>query len=325
MATLQAFSKDEYAAAGKLLAAKVATMLGRKMEEGDWSFVYCNAKRIPEVGWSNLNIDVSYDGLGVEHKMLCIRKSNSIKNVCGTTLMHPAATRSIRIPEREEDANRVAQDVLRQYADLIEARSRKVAEGSKNGAVDMRTGWLLWRELLDEFMYFEVPMVAPDPNQFYATWNVTPARGSRKATRSLWIYEKGTDVKRYSVTTTAGTKIQPYFDVPSPRDGNLYYFRVQGHVVDDCTVEVWITRSTAKFLELRIGLLNPGILSERILAYNPLAVREERGKYAVPSDLAIPVRISLDAYNHLRSLVDYVSDEQMFQEFAQGISATQKG
>jgi len=323
MTTLQAFTRDECEKAGKLLAAKVATMLGRKMEEGDWGFVYCNAKQIPEGGWSNLNIDVSHDGLGVEHKMLCIRRGSSIKDVCGTTLMHPAATRSIRIPEGEQDANAVAKEVLTQYAELIAERANKVAEGSRAGTSDMRTGWLLWKELLDEFLYFEEPMVAPDPSHYYAAWNITPARGSRKATRSLWIYEKESDVKRYSVTTSAGAKIQPYFDVPSPKDKHLYHFRVQGNVVDDNTVEVWITRSTAKSLELRLGLLDPDVLSKQILAYNPRVVKEERGKYATASDLAVPVRVSLDAYRHLRGLVDYVSDEQMFQVFAQSIQANQ--
>ena len=45
-------------------------MMGRKFEEGDWAAVYCTAKNIPNRGWSNLNIDVIYNGLGVEHKML---------------------------------------------------------------------------------------------------------------------------------------------------------------------------------------------------------------------------------------------------------------
>lgn len=319
MSTLSAFSDVEFREATKLLAAKVATMLGRKMEEGDWSFVYCNAKRIPEGGWSNLSIDVSHDGLGVEHKMLCIRRGTSIKDVCGTSLMHPAATRSIRIPEGENDPNAVSRDILSQYGDLIRERAQKVAEGSSDGRSDMRTGWLLWKELLDEFLYFEEPMTAPDPANFYAEWNVTPARGARKATRSLWIYEADTNAKRYSVTTTAGAKIQPYFDVPSPRDPNLYHFRVQGNIVDDSLVEVWITRSTAKFLETRIGTLSTTELSARILEYSPCKVEEDKGSYAKAYDLAIPIRISLQAYEHLKKSIEYVSDEQLLQTFAQSV------
>lgn len=50
--TLKVFSNNELEIAKDILSAKVATMLGRKMEEGDWDFVYCNAKRIPESDWS---------------------------------------------------------------------------------------------------------------------------------------------------------------------------------------------------------------------------------------------------------------------------------
>lgn len=318
MITLPAFTDLEFQEAKKLLAAKVALMLGRKMEEADWGFVYHNAKKIPEGGWSNLSIDVSHEGLGVEHKMLCIRKGSSIKDVCGIRLMHPAATRSIRIPEGENDPNKVSQEILTQYADLIEERGEKVAEDSSDGTSDMRTGWLLWKELLDEFLYFEEPMTPPDPTKFYAEWNVTPARGSRKATRSLWIYEVDTNLKRYSVTTTAGAKIQPYFDVPSPLDPNLYHFRVQGNIVDDSLVEVWITRSTAKFLESKVGSLTTFELSNKILEYSPLILEgEEPSAFVKASDLAIPIKISISAYEHLKGSIKYVSDEQMLQTFAQ--------
>ena len=69
--TLPAFTKEEYHNAHILLASRVATMLGRKLEEGDWAEVYCKAKNIPIQGWSNLSIDILHKGLGVEHKMLC--------------------------------------------------------------------------------------------------------------------------------------------------------------------------------------------------------------------------------------------------------------
>jgi hypothetical protein len=103
--TLQAFSKTEFTKAHALLAARVATMMGRKFEEGDWSYVYHTAKNIPPSGWSNLNIDVMHKSLGIEHKMLCVQSKKSIKEHCGTSLMHPAATRSIRVPSTER-ANR---------------------------------------------------------------------------------------------------------------------------------------------------------------------------------------------------------------------------
>lgn len=67
--TLPAFSQEEFAKAHTLLASRVAGMMGRKFEEGDWSYVYHTAKNIPASGWSNLRIDVIYQALGVEHKM----------------------------------------------------------------------------------------------------------------------------------------------------------------------------------------------------------------------------------------------------------------
>ena len=76
-------------------------------------------------------------------------------------------------------------------------------------------------------------------------WNITPARGVRKASKSLWIYDSSTRQKRYSVTTSAGIKIQPYFDVPPPSDENLYYFRVQSEPLDSDTTLLWVASSTA--------------------------------------------------------------------------------
>lgn len=44
MHSLSAFSNLERRRAKVLLAAKVASMMGRKLEEGDWSEVYCRSK-----------------------------------------------------------------------------------------------------------------------------------------------------------------------------------------------------------------------------------------------------------------------------------------
>src|SRR5438309_1435125 len=119
MTTLPAFSSDEKGIAKRLLASRVAQMMGRKFEEGDWSAVYCRAKGIPDQGWSNLHIDVVHDGLGVEHKMLCVGEKKPLMGLAGTTLMHPAATRSIRIASTEIDADHAMRDVLEQYRHLI--------------------------------------------------------------------------------------------------------------------------------------------------------------------------------------------------------------
>ncbi len=64
--TLPAFTEQEYMQAHVLLATRVAYMMGRKLEEADWADVYCAAKRIPKQGWSNLEIDVVHENLGVE-------------------------------------------------------------------------------------------------------------------------------------------------------------------------------------------------------------------------------------------------------------------
>jgi hypothetical protein len=216
--TLPAFTPEEREKVQRLLALKVAHMMGRKLEEGDWSEVYCAAKGIPNRGWSNLNIDVIHDNLGVEHKMLCYRSKPTLDEACGTTLMHPSATRSFRIESIEADPNEVMRSVMTQYADLLLQRQRAVeAQNQTDHPVDMRTGWLLWQESLRQFLYFEEPTTPPDPEKHYAEWHERMG-GARKASRNLWIYEKGTGRKRYSVTTSAGGKIQPYFDVPPPNE-----------------------------------------------------------------------------------------------------------
>jgi len=321
--TLQAFTEAEFDVARKLLAARVSTMLGRKMEEADWDFVYCHAKMIPGTDWSNLHIDVNHRGLGVEHKMLRITRSGSILQECGTTKMHPAGTRSIRIPN-EFDADLAAANILAQYSELIETRANAVRESNDGKAADMRIGWLLWKDGLDEFLYFEVEMVKPRISDYYAEWNVTPARGARKESRSLWIYEKETGKKKYSVTTDAGVKIQPYFDVPPPSDKNLYHFKVQGVLVDGGLVEVWLTKSTAKYLELLYGALDAKTLSNAILAFNPEARTEAAKEFFVGEDIAVPVRISVRAYKRLWQIFSANSDEDLLQQFALNSGAISK-
>ena len=51
----------------------------------------------------------------------------------------------------------------------------------------MRIGWLLWKDTLEEFLYFEESMLKPTISDYYAEWNITPARGARKESKSLWI------------------------------------------------------------------------------------------------------------------------------------------
>lgn len=312
--TLSVFTEIEQNIATNILSAKVSTMLGRKMEEGDWDFVYCHTKRIPISDWSNLHIDINHDGLGVEQKMLRVTKSGSILNECGTTKMHPSGTRSIRIPD-ENDPNKAMVDILNQYSELIENRTKTVLSQTERDTADMRIGWLLWKDTLDEFLYFEEKMEKPDPNIYYAEWNITPARGSRKSSKSLWIYEKNTGKKKYSVTTTAGAKIQPYFDIPAPNDKHLYHFKVQGVLVDGGLVKVWLTRSTAKYLELLLGSLDTEILSNAIGIFD-LKNHVTHKNMPIAETLAVPVLIKEDAYTKLKTLFTSNSDEYMLQQFA---------
>ena len=308
---LQAFTDEQYVIAHNLLASKVASMMGRKFEEGDWADVYCKAKSIPNTSWSNLNIDVAYKGLGVEHKMLCMKKKKVIREHCGTTLMHPSATRSIRIPDMD-DATECAKDVLGQYAELISQRREKVRENAPSGSEpDMRTGWLLWQDSLRQFLYFEEEMVEPNPEDYYSVWRESGG-GARKRSRNLWVYDKETERKRYSITTSAGAKIQPYFDVPSPEEEYLYVFIVQGEQLVDGRIRVWITRTTSMLLESLIGSLDEEAIGDAIMTAIPDS-EDVDAKGDWKKDIAVPVELSEGVYQTLCEKFPGISDEHMFQ------------
>jgi len=164
-----------------------------------------------------------------------------------------ANVQSDRLDDTALPPDQVLKDVFRQYAELIDLRTEAVGKVGDGKKPDMCIGWLIWEDSLSEFLCFEEPMVKPDVQKYRAEWNVTPARGARKSSKSLWIYDKKTGQKRYSVTTSAGIKIQPYFDVPPPTDPNLYYFRVQSEPVGNDTIHMWVAHSTARALEERIG------------------------------------------------------------------------
>lgn len=314
--TLQAFTPEEYEAAQAFLAIKVAYMMGRKFEEGDWCDVYCRSKEIPKLGWSNLNIDVMHDLLGVEHKMLCYRSKPDLRNACGTTLMHPAATRSIRIPVAETDPNEVMRNILIQYGELIQQRREKVRQqASSLGEPDMRVGWLLWQESLRQFLYFEEEMLVPNPDDYYAVWKPSGG-GSRKESNNLWIYEIQTNKKRYSVTTSAGAKIQPYFDVPSPTDPNLYLFTVIGEVLNTGLVKIWLTEATKRELERLIGSLDTEAVSEVILS----AVAELTQMQSFEADdfeTGYSLFITEEAYAALQEKLPGVNDDHCCRLLAQ--------
>jgi hypothetical protein len=313
---LPAFSKKGFVKAHSLLASKVATMMGRKMEEGDWASVYCAAKNIPHTGWSNLNIDVCHAGLGVEHKMLCVKSGKPMLEHCGMSLMHPSATRSIRIPATEGDPTDIAAQVLAQYADLIERRRQKVAETAGGIEPDMRVGWLLWQESLREFLYFEEEMLPPAPADYIAEWKESGG-GARKTSRNLWVYEKDTGRKRFSITTSAGAKIQPYFDVPPPNHSCLYYFCAQGEHLKGGLVRIWITPTTAILLKKILGSIDKETLSSAIIEASRefSGVEGEKAK-GERIESAEPMIITEEAYSALTEAFNGVSDEHKIQLFA---------
>jgi hypothetical protein len=319
MATLSAFTKEEAQEAKILLATTVAKMMGRKFEEGDWASVYCGAKNIPLDGWSNLHIDVMHNGLGVEHKMLCVSGDKTLLSVAGTSMMHPSATRSIRIDSTDVPPEDAMRSVFAQYSDLLRRRADRVRESSKDGRADMRTGWLLWERSLTEFLYFEEETSAPDPEMYWAEWNVRSAMGARKQSKNLWIYERGSNKKKFSVTTSAGIKIQPYFDVPSPADNNLHYFRVQSEPLENGFVRIWIAAETATRLKRVLSDDTLETLSQRILTL-AAEVSEVTVSSNAVCDLAVPVTLTRKAHEAFKAVWPGVSDEHGAQLLLRSIS-----
>ena len=287
------------------------------MEEEHWSRVYCGAKGIPYQAWSNLNIDVMYKGLGVEHKMLCRRSSKSLLEACGENLMHPSLTRSVRVP-LELDADSAMRNVFSQYEELIEQRRTRVARDNPDTVPDMRLGWLLWQESLVEFLYFEVPMVAPEPELYRAEWKQNLAKGNRKASKSLWIYEKETGLKRYSVTTEAGNKIQPYFTVPLPSEPNLFHFVVQGESLSSGDIRIWLTPSTYRELLQILGSLEPDVVGGAIECCSSLPKKDPDETNSDELN-ALQLLLRESAYRQLVEKFEGVSDEHRIQKLVEVI------
>ena len=351
MTTLPAFTAEEYGNARLFLATQVAEMMGRKFEENDWAKVYCAAKRIPLGSWSNLNIDITHGNLGVEHKMICRPTHRPITDACGTSIMHPAGTRSIRIPA-EQDATKAARIVLQQYVEIVETRTaivrivnayqhdrmtkaealtalqtlgmsqssakaalpaEKRPVGSPDSLPDMRIGWLLWQESLREFLYFEEPMTKPKPREFIAEWHDSGG-GRRKASRNLWVYHAKTKVKVYSITTEAGAKIQPYFTVPLLGDSNLYHFVAQGEECANGLVRVWLTRVTASLLQEVVGDLNPETIAAAVAQANLEQNRQEEERPGEFGVLAVEVLVPTATYVKLQEAFGGVSDEHNFKQ-----------
>ena len=309
--TVPAFTDNQRNTAHSLLAAKVARMMGRKLEEGDWAEVYCRAKELPPTTWSNVDMDIRYGGLGIEQKMLRRSSRKDIDEACGTWLMHPSATRAFNLPEADSTPKDAMRFVLEQYANLINKRRTELKANSPDGSVDLRSGWLLWQERLRQFLYFEEPLVAPNPKDFYADWKKHERTGSRRSTRNLWIYDRKTKQKRFSVTTEAGAKIQPYFQVPPSNDPNLYIFTVIGEVIMDGMVRCWLTRTTWHDLENLLGTVNSQTISKAIQEHLAELPAAEAGP--VVQEPAQPLDIAAETYALLTSRLPGVNDDHCFQ------------
>lgn len=310
--TLPALTKNECQAAKHLLAARVAYMMGRKLEEGDWAHVYCKARGITIPNWSNLHADVTIPGLSLEHKMMRCSESQPIKEHCGTDMMHPALTRRVSLPgvANADEAMRI---VIQNYQRVLDARLAKAAAISNGKPVELRSGWLLYESSLTEFLYWEEPTKNLNPKKNKAVWKerVPKGEGGRRGNKNLWVYNKATGRKVWSVTGgSSGTKIQPYFTVPPADDPNLCYFRAQGEPVTADTVRVWVTDPTARNLKSILGDLGTRAVSEAILAASASApsLASTEGHEPVHELLILQ-----SAYVALKEKFPGVSDEHCFQ------------
>jgi hypothetical protein len=233
--------------------------------------------------------------------------------------MHPSATRSIRI--QDGDPNEVMRTALEQYANLIQERRRKVRETAPEREPDMRTGWLLWQTSLRDFIYFEEEMLEPDPDDYYAEWKPSSRKGARKPSKSLWIFERENNKKRYSVTTSAGAKIQPYFDVPSLGHPHLYFFRVQGEEINKNNVRIWVETETADELRSALGTLD-GHAIEQALDYilsDGSSISDHAN--ALGNTGPYEVIVTSEAYSKLRTLFRGTNDDQLIRALIRRIQS----
>jgi len=308
---LPSFTIGELQKAKFLFADKISYLDGRKLEEADWAHVYCKARGLEALGWSNLNADVTVPGLSLEHKMMRCSESEAIKNHCGTSMMHPALTRRVSLPDIE-DPDKAMRFVIASYQKVLDERYRKASEISGAKPVELRSGWLLYDSSLTEFLYFEERSQNLNPKKHRAVWSerVKKGEGGRRGNRNLWIYDQNGQ-KVWSVTGgSSGTKIQPYFKVPAANDEHLCYFRVQGEPLSAETVRVWVTESTANNLRQILGELDTRRVTDAILNVSgsdeTLSATEEFEEIR-------ELEIGQNAYSALKEKFLGVSDEHCFQ------------
>lgn len=333
--TVAAFTDTEHQRAYKLLASKVATMGGRKLEEDDWNSVYLQTKRFPESGWSNTDLDINHEGLGVESKLLKSTRKGGVSSYFGDTIMHPAGTRAVDTPEYgfgNGDADEAAHFMVQEYADYIRRRQNEVRENSSDGEADLRLSLLIWEEDLSEFIYFERRWTPPDPDDFYGEWSHNPRSSSkRQSSTSLHVYREANDEKRYSVTDPSkGVKVQPYIDVPEEDSDHLYHFVAQGETPGaSMKRRVWAPPTLDTYLKTKLGDDVDGeMLSNKIYEF---ADRVSSGEIDLSSDdgvesisIAEPFDITQEAYSILQELSE-ASDTDALRLVARKLERNQTG
>ena len=232
---------------------------GGKIEEGHWTFIYCESKDIPQPGWSNLGFkDVIHGGLGIEFKLL--KRTDPFEDP-GRSLMHPAATRRITYDPRKP-AGHCKDRILEQWTAAIREFEDRVRKTSARRRTDIRWGILLWAPALTKFLYFEEQMERVDPADYYAEWVHTRHRG--RPTRNLHIFERRTRKKRFSVTSPEkGAKIHPYFDIPSGDQG-VHRFQIE----EKDERPIWVSPSTLQTFDRVRGTADPDSFLLRLLS-NP--------------------------------------------------------
>lgn len=254
MSPILAFTQDEEAQVQTMLESLVRSLRiipgGEKIEEGYWSYIYHALHNAPVSSWSNLPMrDFLHNGLGVEMKLLKVASPIAVQ---GRRIMHPSATRTLLF-DPAQDAEICKVQILEQFGAGIADFRARVDRTCVGNSPDIRWGILLWSKSLDEFLYFEEQIREPNPGDFYARFVEGRHRG--KPTRNLHIFEKATDIKRYSVTMPdKGAKLQPYFDVPFVDQG-AYAFRVP----DDGRKPLWLTEETMNALQQALSDHNQSI------------------------------------------------------------------
>jgi hypothetical protein len=248
---LQAFTPDERLRMEIELSCLVRDLQGRKLEEADWNNIYCRVKGCHPKNWSNLSFrDYYHQGVGVEFKMLC-RKNPS--HDMGRTLMHPSATRTISF-NPDGSADEAAHMVMTQWRKTIEDFRQRVALTSTIREPDLRWGVLLWTKSHSEFLYFETRLECPDFFHFQGQWIEGKHRGN--PTRNLCIFDKN-GRKHFTCTLPKnGSKLQPYFDIPTIEQGSeLFRFSLPPHV------PLYVSPTTAK----SVRDISPGWSADHIL------------------------------------------------------------